>query len=101
MNHYFYNIREFITIQKNIIVLKSKDVYLPIGPLNYTVIKIFNFADHEFVLHSNSKRDLIYSSLYAPRQGIKEITIYPKKYLILTYFFDPDLKIGCWNLTMN
>ena len=87
MNHYFNNIREFITIQKNIIVLKSKDVYLPIGPLNYTVIKIFNFADHEFVLHSNSKRDLIFSSLYAPRQGIKEITIYPTKVYYINLFF--------------
>ena len=45
-------------------MIKSKDVYLPIGPLNYTVIKIFNFADHELDLHSNSKRDLIFSSLY-------------------------------------
>lgn len=100
-NYNFYNKREFITIQRNIINIKSKDIYLPITPKSYTIIKIFNFSDDPFILHNNSKTDLIFNHLYIPNKGIDKLQINSNKRVELTYFFHPDKRIGKWNLEMN
>ena len=98
---HFYNKREFITIQRNIINIKSENIYLPITPKSFTTIKIFNFSDHPFILHNNSKTDLIFNSLYIPKEGTDKLQINSNKQVELTYLFHPDKHLGKWNLTMN
>jgi hypothetical protein len=99
--YHFNNIREYITVQRNIINFKSKNIYLPKSPLSYTIIKIFNFSDEPFILHNNSKTDLIYNSNYILKQGTNQIQINSNKLVELTYFYSPELKKGKWNLIMN
>ena len=101
MSNNFYNVREFITIQRNIINIRSKDIYLPITPLSFTSIKIFNHSEHEFILHNNSKVDLIYSAFHGPKEGMTTCMIPKNRLVEITYFFNTETKKGKWNLIMN
>jgi len=88
--------KEFISNQRNIIIVNPTIIMLPTKKLIGTTITMYNETNSRVSIDSNSETDLIYSHLYAPN-GKHQVIIEPNRKIVLTYIINQN-KLGKWYL---